>query len=644
VTKAEIKVVGQADFTQFERALAQAKRSSDAMTGGVVTSFRSVRSVIAAATAAAAALSGALAIESIASYKGLSEQIGDTAEAVSGLQAASDLSGVALDSVAAASVRLTASLSKGGPEAEGVARALGAIGIESEAFKRASPVEQLEQIALGLAKFEDGAGKTAVAVRLFGRSGAELIPFLNDLADAGGRQVRLTQEQIIAADQFTKGLAKLQTEVKDLARAFAAVLLPSLNTTLERFNEIRRQGVGLFDAIVGTAAPGLALSNIGESIGALLKESDKLTKQLLNPPIIFRNDKNWSDQQRARIKEINVEIAEFRRQRDLLLGTPPALKLPEVDDGALAGLRKTLEASGLGEKPEAKKLTEADRYLESLQKQFEATQKLTVYEQLFADVQAKRIDGITPKLLEQLAITARQIDAAKQYAEDQADVKKVLDDLAAAAERKQKQDEADNKLLKAKAEAYLDLADPMREFIRRLEEIDALKIDGFLTEDEARSIKRSLGEVLKPLEEIDEYARNAAQSMQQALADYLFDPFKDGIKGLGDQFSKLVQRMVADALAAQLMKALFGDFAQTGVVGGILGGVATQAAAPITVATPSSGASSGPAVKSSGTVIYQTNNFTPQQSSSDWRVQQTLKDATISAVDEKRARSSGWNS
>jgi hypothetical protein len=41
----------------------------------------------------------------------------------------------------------------------------------------------MNDVALKLAEFEDGAGKTAIAMELFGKSGATMLPFLKDLAE-----------------------------------------------------------------------------------------------------------------------------------------------------------------------------------------------------------------------------------------------------------------------------------------------------------------------------------------------------------------------------------------------------------------------------------------------------------------------------
>ena len=44
-------------------------------------------------------------------------------------------------------------------------------------------------------------------------------------------------------------------------------------------------------------------------------------------------------------------------------------------------------------------------------------------------------------------------------------------------------------------------------------------------------------------------------------------------KGIGDQFKATLDRMVADAISAQLAKKIFGDFDKTGSVGGIAGSI-----------------------------------------------------------------------
>jgi hypothetical protein len=54
------------------------------------------------------------------------------------------------------------------------------------------------------------------------------------------------------------------------------------------------------------------------------------------------------------------------------------------------------------------------------------------------------------------------------------------------------------------------------------------------------------------------YAEQAARNMQDAFADFLFDPFKDGIKGMLKGFIDVIRRMVAEAAAAKIFETVFG--------------------------------------------------------------------------------------
>ena len=73
-------------------------------------------------------------------------------------------------------------------------------------------------------------------------------------------------------------------------------------------------------------------------------------------------------------------------------------------------------------------------------------------------------------------------------------------------------------------------------------------------------------------DQLGEFAKSAAQNMQSAFADFLFDPFSDGADSMAKKFSDSIKRMIAEAASADLMKRLFGDFGGKGG-GGSLGGL-----------------------------------------------------------------------
>lgn len=59
--------------------------------------------------------------------------------------------------------------------------------------------------------------------------------------------------------------------------------------------------------------------------------------------------------------------------------------------------------------------------------------------------------------------------------------------------------------------------------------------------------------------DLDELSKQAARNSQDAFADFLFDPFSQGLDGMLVGFLKVVQRMAAEAAAAQLAGKLFGS-------------------------------------------------------------------------------------
>lgn len=65
---------------------------------------------------------------------------------------------------------------------------------------------------------------------------------------------------------------------------------------------------------------------------------------------------------------------------------------------------------------------------------------------------------------------------------------------------------------------------------------------------------REMSDTLKQLYEHDmsEYAKQAARNIQDAFAEFLFDPFDKGVKGMLESFLIAIRRMVANQMAANL--------------------------------------------------------------------------------------------
>lgn len=104
-------------------------------------------------------------------------------------------------------------------------------------------------------------------------------------------------------------------------------------------------------------------------------------------------------------------------------------------------------------------------------------------------------------------------------------------------------------------------------------ELNKLREAGKLTQEEmTEALKRYENE----LKGVDDYAKRAAQNIQDAFADFLFEPFKDGVDGMVESFGKMILKMLAQAQAAQLARAMFGDLVNGGTGTGMFGSMLTD--------------------------------------------------------------------
>lgn len=71
-------------------------------------------------------------------------------------------------------------------------------------------------------------------------------------------------------------------------------------------------------------------------------------------------------------------------------------------------------------------------------------------------------------------------------------------------------------------------------------------------------------EIKDKLQEVNEFGLEAARNMQSAFADFLFDPFKDGLDGMLRGFADTIRRMVAEIASQQLLTSFFGALAGSG--------------------------------------------------------------------------------
>lgn len=186
---------------------------------------------IAIGAAAATALAGGIVafdqlIKKAGDFQDMGEKTGDSAENIASLAVAAGTAGTQMESVVAASIKLTKNLTGVDDESKAAGAAIDALGLNLKAFKELKPADQLESLAKAFDGFADGPEKTAVALALLGKSGAEMLPFLKALSEEGVRQKILTAEQIRQADEYADAQGKMRASLSLHAQAIATEALP----------------------------------------------------------------------------------------------------------------------------------------------------------------------------------------------------------------------------------------------------------------------------------------------------------------------------------------------------------------------------------------------------------------------------------
>jgi hypothetical protein len=178
-----------------------------------------------------------------------SQKVGINVEALSGLQYAAKMADLSNESF----VRGLKTLSQNMVEAaqrtgdgEALFRRLNITVTDSTG--KLKPTEQvLLSVADAFEKHADGAGKSELAVKLFGKAGLELIPFLNQgkagitdlMKEAERFGLVLSKDDAESANRFNDELKRLQAETKGLTLAVGQPLVEALLGAADIFDKVK---------------------------------------------------------------------------------------------------------------------------------------------------------------------------------------------------------------------------------------------------------------------------------------------------------------------------------------------------------------------------------------------------------------------
>ncbi len=200
-------------------------------------------------------------IDTLAKLDDMAQKTGASVENLSRLQKVASAFGKDFSEVDGILVKLSKGMATADDETNKVNKALKALGVSSKdaAGKLRDPSEVLVDAAKRLQGFEDGANKSALAVDLLGKQGADALPYLNDLAENVDKFTGASTAAARQASEFQDNMGRLKVRSEELYTSVASALLPSMTDLAGAFLDASQAGNGMADPAIREWADDLAV-------------------------------------------------------------------------------------------------------------------------------------------------------------------------------------------------------------------------------------------------------------------------------------------------------------------------------------------------------------------------------------------------
>ena len=189
---------------------------------------------------------GAASAETIDRTSKLAQSLGTTYTEMAGLSLAAELAGQDMEVVAKGMTRAAVAIDEARQGTGRYVDAFGRLGIAVDDFEGKSPAQQFELISDAIAGIEDPTERAALAVQIFGRSGAELVPLFNAgsgaIAQAREEAERfgtaLTNEQASNVEAMNDAFTRAQTAIEGVIQQVVAYLAPAIEEVTNTFTTL----------------------------------------------------------------------------------------------------------------------------------------------------------------------------------------------------------------------------------------------------------------------------------------------------------------------------------------------------------------------------------------------------------------------
>ncbi|MFY1852374.1 phage tail length tape measure family protein [Achromobacter xylosoxidans] len=379
-----------------------------------------------------------------------------------------------------------------------------------------------------------------------------------------------------AVNEFTDLLGSSETKATFSAfTTFLAEVAAGLVTVINEFKKaadaadswLEAINVKVADTIFGDSDPAKEVENITKRLNENRAAVEKLREaQAANPSGKSKNmfgfEQNENYDQRISVLQSAIRAGEARlvfaqgrlnaKDRDILKGYT-GVDETGAPTTTLEPIRATA-TSAPAEKATKERVDQGQKLIDQMNQRIALIGKETEYEKLLEQV---RIGSVTFK-------TQAQQDEALAAAQ----TLDFINEQTKAYEESQKQAAALSKVLD---ELYPDQA-ATNDYLSKLTLLTEGLNNGALTAEQYYEAVEKLEEKFGETSDgMTEFAVQAARNIQDALGDTLEDVLSGNFDNIGSKFADMIFKMAANAAAANLAQALFGDFGKSGQIGGLIG-------------------------------------------------------------------------
>jgi lambda family phage tail tape measure protein len=527
------------------------KRAEKRLKEFEATAKKTALAVTAVATAAVAGFA-AMAKSTINRMDEMSKmatQVGVTTEALSSLGYAAKLSGVEQGNLTQSLARLSKGMIEAANGTGEAKKAFDSLGINASTMRSAD--EALLQIADRFSKMEDGAQKTSLAMQLFGRSGAQLVPFLNQGRDGiAGLQreadrlgITLSGETGKAAEEFNDSLFRLQQSFAGIINNVVRDLLPAMQDFVDimsnawvQTDSLRYQSerlvntglVGFFDAL------GSGVAIVADSVVGLVKLLDAVSSSF---QVVIADVKAMSAAATALVTNVTPGI-------DLI--SPGAKEKANKElETALSSRNKIVESAN-------------QKYIDLWSYQGDKFYQQWTTSRLFRQAGLGGEDPLGFSMVSPPSTAEQQTRSSSGTAAATAESNKFLQEM------------------QKEAKAYEDFINQITgraDAARTQQQTEWLMLARSIGEISEQEYDVAIKNLNKVESQMSQFAIQAARNIQSILGDGLYNVMSGRFEDIGKSFVNMINRMLADLLASQLAQMLFGSFGTTGQLGGLIGAI-----------------------------------------------------------------------